>query len=90
MKTAFLYAGQGSQHVGMGADLYRDYPEFRRVFDSVSDALQHYTKSEDFRKEFAGGEGVDQNYDLHRLVFQDPDGVINETRHTQPAMGASA
>lgn len=90
MKTAFLYAGQGSQHVGMGADLYRDYPEFRRVFDSVSDALQQYTKSEDFRKEFAGGEGVDPNYDLHSLVFQDPDAVINETRYTQPAMVAFA
>ncbi|WP_026507144.1 ACP S-malonyltransferase [Butyrivibrio sp. MC2013] len=35
MKTAFLYAGQGSQHKGMGEDLYRDYPEFRKVFDSA-------------------------------------------------------
>lgn len=36
MKTAFLYAGQGSQHKGMGEDLYRDYPEFRSVYDDVS------------------------------------------------------
>lgn len=35
MKTAFLYAGQGSQHKGMGEDLYKDYPEFREVFDGV-------------------------------------------------------
>ncbi len=35
MKTAFLYAGQGSQHKGMGEDLYRDYPEFKEVFDGV-------------------------------------------------------
>ncbi len=35
MKTAFLYAGQGSQHKGMGEDLYRDYPEFKEVFDKA-------------------------------------------------------
>ncbi|WP_029320398.1 ACP S-malonyltransferase [Butyrivibrio sp. AE3004] len=35
MKTAFLYAGQGSQHKGMGEDLYRDYEEFREVFDKA-------------------------------------------------------
>lgn len=33
---AILYAGQGSQHTGMGKDLYEAYPEFRQVFDSVS------------------------------------------------------
>ena len=90
MKTAFLYAGQGSQHVGMGADLYRDYPEFRRVFDTVSDALQQYAGSEDFQEAFGKDSAADPNYDLHRLVFQDPDGVINETRYTQPAMVAFA
>ena len=33
MKLGFLYAGQGSQHPGMGADLYEAYPAFRAVFD---------------------------------------------------------
>lgn len=33
MKTAFLYAGQGSQKRGMGKDLYEAYPEFREAFD---------------------------------------------------------
>lgn len=33
MKIAFLYAGQGSQKVGMGRDLYEAYPEFREVMD---------------------------------------------------------
>ncbi len=35
MKTAFLYAGQGSQHKGMGKDLYENYPEFKDVFDNA-------------------------------------------------------
>lgn len=33
MKLGFLYAGQGSQHPGMGADLYGAYPAFRAVLD---------------------------------------------------------
>ena len=33
MKLGFLYAGQGSQHAGMGADLYEKYPAFRAVYD---------------------------------------------------------
>ena len=35
MKLAFLYAGQGSQHVGMGRDFYEAYPVFREIFDSA-------------------------------------------------------
>ncbi len=35
MKLGFLYAGQGSQHPGMGADLYEAYPAFRAVLDSA-------------------------------------------------------
>jgi [acyl-carrier-protein] S-malonyltransferase len=31
--TVFLYPGQGSQHVGMGFDLYQDYSEIRQIFD---------------------------------------------------------
>ena len=35
MSLAFLYAGQGTQHPGMGADLYEAHPAFRAVVDSA-------------------------------------------------------
>ncbi len=36
VKLGFLYAGQGSQHPGMGADLYEAYPAFRAVLDRAA------------------------------------------------------
>jgi [acyl-carrier-protein] S-malonyltransferase len=38
-KIVFLFPGQGSQTLGMGADLYRKYPLARRRFDQADDLL---------------------------------------------------
>lgn len=36
---AFVFPGQGSQYVGMGKDLYDNFPEIRDVFKEASDIL---------------------------------------------------
>ena len=67
MKLGFLYAGQGSQHPGMGAGLYRTFDAFRAVLDSA-----------------------EVDFDLKKVSFEDPDGILNQTRYTQPCMVAFA
>jgi len=40
MKFAYLFPGQGSQSIGMMADLAATYPEVKQTFEQGSDALQ--------------------------------------------------
>lgn len=69
VKLGFLYAGQGSQHPGMGADLYEAYPAFRAVLDQAAEQV---------------------DFPLREICFQDPEGVLSQTRYTQPCMAAFA
>lgn len=39
LRSAFLFPGQNSQHVGMGADFYTEYAVSRHVFDQADDIL---------------------------------------------------
>ena len=38
-KYAFLFPGQGSQFIGMGADLAQEFPVAKAVFEEVDDTL---------------------------------------------------
>lgn len=40
MAIAFIFPGQGSQHVGMGREIYEAFPYAREVFEEVDEALQ--------------------------------------------------
>jgi [acyl-carrier-protein] S-malonyltransferase len=39
MKIAFVFPGQGSQHVGMGKDVYDNFEEAKEIYKTASDAL---------------------------------------------------
>ena len=39
MKYAFVFPGQGSQHIGMGLELYQNYQTARDVFNEVDEVL---------------------------------------------------
>lgn len=65
MSCAYVFPGQGSQSVGMLAELAASYETITRTFHSASEVL---------------------GFDLWGVVSQGPEGLLNSTEQTQPAM----
>src|ERR1700682_5232077 len=68
--VAFLFSGQGSQHVGMGAELYRNEPVYRDAIDRCA-MLLNAPLGRDIRA---------------IIFSNESDQSINQTRFTQPAL----
>ena len=68
--VAFLFSGQGSQHVGMGGDLYRTEPVYRDTIDRCEALLKPQLNRDISTVIFA----------------DDGDRSLDETRFTQPAL----
>ena len=49
MKAAFIFSGQGSQSIGMGEELYRNFKAAKDVFDEVDDTLNMHLSELMFR-----------------------------------------
>lgn len=62
MATVFMFPGQGSQSLGMGADLFGRYPDLAAEADEIL------------------------GYSMRTLCLENPDGLLNRTDYTQPAL----
>ncbi len=65
----WIFPGQGSQRVGMLAELLADSGVVQETFAEAGELL---------------------GYDLSKLVLQDPEGRLNQTEFTQPALLVSS
>jgi acyl transferase domain-containing protein len=70
-KKVFLFPGQGSQHVGMAAELYRGDERFKRHLDAAAEALMPHTLVDLRPLAFGTGEKLER---------------IDETAYAQPAI----
>ena len=76
--VVFMFPGQGSQYVGMGADLYRDQPVFKQEMDRCAEILKPCLDGVDLRQILYPS--AEKTREAEELLIQ--------TRITQPALFA--